>query len=347
MRGLALASGPRIHEIWIFIQWLYFYPGPRKLQNKVADLIVILGTGGTIAGKAAQANDNVGYKAGEIRVEALIAGVPGLSAFRLEALQLAQLDSKDMDFETWGRLARAVAGHLAREEVRGVLITHGTDTLEETAYFLHRVLAPRKPVVLTAAMRPATALQLDGPQNMLDAAHLVNDAAATGVMVCVAGQVYGAEQVQKTHSYRVDAFRGRDGTVLAQVEEGQLRWLAQALPAPEAVGLAALPAEGGAWPRVEIVLNHASADGRLVRLLAHDGVEGLVVAGTGNGTLSTALEQALLDAQDAGVQVLRSTRCDGGPVAENGRGLAAAGALSPVKARVELMLRLLGQPQAA
>ncbi len=313
------------------------------MQSKVADLIVILGTGGTIAGKAAQANDNVGYKAGEIRVEALIAGVPGLSAFRLEAQQLAQLDSKDMDFPTWRRLALAVEAHLAREEVRGVLITHGTDTLEETAYFLHRVLAPRKPVVLTAAMRPATALQLDGPQNMLDAAHLLSDAAAQGVMVCVAGQVYGAEQVQKAHSYRVDAFRGRDGAVLGQVEEGRVRWLAQALPARDALGTAMLPAEGKTWPRVEIVLNHANADGRLVRLLQQDGVAGLVVAGTGNGTLSLALEQALLDAQAAGVKVLRSTRCDGGPVAENGRGLPAAGALSPVKARVELLLQLLGQ----
>lgn len=315
------------------------------MQSKVADLIVILGTGGTIAGKAAQANDNVGYKAGEIHVEALIAGVPGLSAFRLEACQLAQLDSKDMDFPTWRRLALAVEAQLARAEVRGVVITHGTDTLEETAFFLHRVLAPGKPVVLTAAMRPATALQLDGPQNMLDAAHLVNDAQATGVMVCVAGQVYGAEQVQKAHSYRVDAFRGRDGTVLAQVEEGRVRWLARPLPGPLALGTAALPADGAAWPRVEIVLNHANADGRLVRLLMHDGVEGLVVAGTGNGTLSQALEQALLDAQASGVQVLRSTRCDAGPVAENGRGLPAAGGLSPVKARVELLLRLLGQPQ--
>ena len=220
------------------------------MQSKVADLIVILGTGGTIAGKAAQANDNVGYKAGEIHVEALIAGVPGLSAFRLEACQLAQLDSKDMDFPTWRRLALAVEAQLARAEVRGVVITHGTDTLEETAFFLHRVLAPGKPVVLTAAMRPATALQLDGPQNMLDAAHLVNDAQATGVMVCVAGQVYGAEQVQKAHSYRVDAFRGRDGTVLAQVEEGRVRWLARPLPGPLALGTAALPADGAAWPRV-------------------------------------------------------------------------------------------------
>lgn len=312
------------------------------MQSKVDDLIVILGTGGTIAGRAAQANDNVGYKAGEIRVEALVAGVPGLSAFTLEAHQVAQLDSKDMDFPTWRALALAVEAHLARDEVRGVLITHGTDTLEETAYFLHRVLAPRKPVVLTAAMRPATALQLDGPQNMLDAAHLLQDTRAQGVMVCVAGQVHAAEQVQKAHSYRVDAFRSRDGGVLAQVEEGQVRWLAHPLAAPAAVGTGVLPgAADEGWPRVELVQNHANADGRLVRLLVQDGVDGLVVAGTGNGTLSVALEQALLDAQAAGVRVLRSTRCDAGPVAENGRGLTAAGGLSPVKARVELLLQLL------
>ncbi len=139
--------------------------------------IVILGTGGTIAGTAASPADAIGYTAAQLGVAQLVAGVPALAGLPLESEQVAQLDSKDMDFATWQRLAQRVAAHLARDEVQGVVITHGTDTLEETAYFLHRVLAPAKPVVLTAAMRPATSLQADGPQNLLDAVTLARSGA--------------------------------------------------------------------------------------------------------------------------------------------------------------------------
>ena len=127
---------------------------------------VILGTGGTIAGRSQAASDNVGYRAGEVSVADLLAAVPALAGHALEARQLAQVDSKDMDHGLWQGLAQAVAEALAREDVQGVVITHGTDTLEETAWFLHRVLAPTKSVVLTAAMRPASALMPDGPQNL-------------------------------------------------------------------------------------------------------------------------------------------------------------------------------------
>ena len=142
-------------------------------------LVVILGTGGTIAGRAASRTDTTGYTAGAVGVEALIAGVPELAAHRLEAEAVAAIDSKDMDAETWQRLAARVAFHLGRAEVAGVVITHGTDTVEETAYFLHRVLAPQKPVVLTAAMRPSTALSADGPANLLDAVTLAQTAGAS------------------------------------------------------------------------------------------------------------------------------------------------------------------------
>ena len=118
--------------------------------------IVILGTGGTIAGTAARADDAIGYTAAQIDVAQLVAAVPHLAGFPIECEQVAQIDSKDMDHATWQRLARRCAHHLARDAVTGVVVTHGTDTLEETAYFLHRVLGSAKPLVLTAAMRPAT-----------------------------------------------------------------------------------------------------------------------------------------------------------------------------------------------
>ncbi|WP_349744351.1 asparaginase [Roseateles cavernae] len=311
------------------------------MVSKNKPLIVILGTGGTIAGQARTASDNVGYTAAQLGVDDLVSAVPPLAQRALEAEQVAQLDSKDMDFATWQRLAERVAHHLAREEVAGIVITHGTDTLEETAYFLHRVLAPRKPVVLTAAMRPATALQTDGPQNLLDAVSVASDEGAQGVLTVFAGAVHGPEQIRKVHSYKVDAFASSDGGLVAVVEEGVLRPLG-AWPAAEGVvGLARIGKPAAAWPRVQIVLNHVGADGALVQALLAQGVDGLVVAGTGNGTLSLSLEQALRSAQQQGVRILRSSRCDAGPVTPSADALPSAGALSPVKARIELLLELL------
>jgi L-asparaginase len=310
-------------------------------KNNSKPLVVILGTGGTIAGQARTAADNVGYTAAQLGVADLVAAVPPLAAQALECEQVAQLDSKDMDFATWQGLAERVAHHLAREEVAGIVITHGTDTLEETAYFLHRVLAPGKPVVLTAAMRPATALQTDGPQNLLDAVTVATDPRAQGVLTVFAGAVHGPEQIRKVHSYKVDAFASADGGLIALVEEGVLRQLGTWPDTDGRLGLLRIRKPAKDWPRVQIVLNHVGADGSVVQALLAHGVDGLIVAGTGNGTLATALEQALRVAQDRGIRVLRSTRCDAGPVTPSAASLPSAGTLSPVKARIELMLELL------
>ena len=313
------------------------------MQNN-ADLIVILGTGGTIAGTAANAADNVGYTAAQLGVAELVEAIPLLALQRLACEQVAQLDSKDMDFATWQHLAQRVDHHLARPEVRGVVITHGTDTLEETAYFLQRVLAPTKPVVITAAMRPATSLQADGPQNLLDAVVVASAPGANGVLVAFAGSVHSAAQVCKVHSYRVDAFASVDGGKLGVVEEGVVRWLVQETANDRALGLACISKPVARWPQVQIVFNHVGADGAVVEALVTQGVDGLVVAGTGNGSLSKPLEAALRVAQASGVQVLRSTRCDAGPVSTSASALPSAGALSPVKARIELLLALLARP---
>jgi L-asparaginase len=312
------------------------------LQN-TSDLIVILGTGGTIAGTAVDASDNVGYSAAQLGVAQLVAAIPMLAERRLETEQVAQLDSKDMDFATWQRLAERVAAHLARPEVAGVVITHGTDTLEETAYFLHRVLAPSKPVVITAAMRPATALLSDGPQNLLDATVVALQSPVGGVLVVLGGAITDAQQVRKVHSYRLNAFAPAEGGHVGVVEEGRVRWISRPLlPPTPALGLARIARSVEAWPRVEILVNYVGCDGAVVRALLAQGVDGLVVAGTGNGSLSSGLEAALRQAQGRGVAILRSTRCDAGPVSASETALPSAGALSPVKARVEMLLALLG-----
>jgi L-asparaginase len=303
--------------------------------------IVVLGTGGTIAGRASSADDNLGYRAGEVPVGDLLRGVRAPAGFRLQAEQVAQVDSKDMDFAIWCALARRCAHWLAQDDVAGVVVTHGTDTLEETAFFLQCVLAPAKPVALTGAMRPSTSASPDGPANLADALAVAASPLARGVCTVFAGSVHAPEDVQKVHGYRLDAFSSGEAGPVAFVEEGRVR---PVRPWPLGMALrnaASLP-DPADWPRVEIVLSHAGAGGAIVRALVADGVRGLVVAGTGNGTVHHALEAALLEAQGSGVAVRRTTRCPFGRVLPHpGAALPALEGLSPVKARVALMLELM------
>lgn len=315
-----------------------------KRQN-----IVILGTGGTIAGRAVSACDNIGYTAAQVGIDQLVAAIPAVAqAGPVLIEQVAQIDSKDMSFTVWAQLAGRVNHFLARPDVQGIVITHGTDTLEETAYFLQRVCQPCKPVVLTCAMRPATALAPDGPQNLLDALSVARQPGAKGVVAVCAGTIHSARDVQKVHTYQLDAFSSGDAGPVGYVEEGVLRLLRNwplANEGREQVGIKNIAdlASLTEWPHVEIVMNYASASGVVVEALLTQGVKGLVVAATGNGTLHHALEAALLKAQAAGIKVVRATRCLNGRVLPKpGDTLPDSNGLSPVKARVDLMLRLLG-----
>lgn len=309
----------------------------------VAEKIVVLGTGGTIAGTAASPDQLLAYQAAQLGIAQLLAGVPGLRNVSLETEQVAQVDSKDMDEALWQLLVRRCQYWIAQDDVAGIVITHGTDTLEETAFLLQEVLGPAKPVVLTCAMRPASALSPDGPQNLLDAVTVARTPGARGVLAVCAGVIHGAREVRKMHPFRLDAFSSGEAGPLGWVEEGRVR-LQRPWP-----GTSADPALAGRvlaceiWPRVEIVMNHAGARGAIVQALLAQGVDALVVAGTGNGTLSASLEAALIEAQKQGVRVWRSTRCALGQVLPHeGDALPDARGLSPVKARVRLMLDLLG-----
>ena len=309
--------------------------------------VVVLGTGGTIAGTSDMAGANVGYTAGQIGVEQLLSAIPALAraaGASLVAEQIAQIDSKDMGYEVWARLAQRCALYLADPLVAGIVITHGTDTLEETAWLLANLLDATRPVVLTCAMRPATALAPDGPQNLLDAVALATEPTAHGVLMVAAGVVHGAREVAKVHPLRLDAFDSGDTGPLGWVEDGRLRWAHGRAPqsaAPRHAGL--LPALGRSpWPRVEIILSHAGSDGALVDWLVQGGARGIVVAATGNGTLHQALERALERAVAAGVQVRVASRCPQGRMLDlHDAPWQDAGGLSPVKARVSLLLELM------
>lgn len=341
--------------------------------------VVVLGTGGTIAGTAASASDNTGYTAAQIGVARLLEAVPGLKeslqGYALHSEQVAQLDSKDMDFVTMARLASRCLHFMAQDNVAGIVITHGTDTLEETAYFLHLLLAStpispglssHKPVVLTCAMRPATSSEADGPANVRDAVTVALDPQAHGVLCVCAGDVHLAALVQKVHSHRLNAFSSGDVQPVGHVRaSGQaamalVTWKGTTNPnyqekqasasmehARAAIELVASIVQ---WPRVEIILSHAGATGALVRTMLQaqgdhkDGgkLQGIIAAGTGNGTLQHDLQAALLEAKAQGVAVVRSTRCHGGVTDTAYDALPSAGALPYAKARIRMVLQLAG-----
>ena len=334
--------------------------------------IVILGTGGTIAGTAASRADHTGYTAAQIGVAQLLAGIAGLpealKGCELVAEQVLQIDSKDMDFASMALLAQRCVHWLGQGDVAGIVITHGTDTLEEAAWFLQLVLPAallaRKPVVLTCAMRPATSSEADGPRNVCDAVrvalHRPRQPQASGVLCVCAGEVHSAQQVQKVHTHALSAFSSGPLGPVAVVQGRQVQFqalmeadlstntpiasvnVAQAASKNIANRLAALQH----WPRVEIVLNHAHASGSAVRALladpgnALDPLRGIVVAGTGNGTLSTGLQAALVQARSQGVQVLRASRCPWGGVSATEQDVFPGTELSAVKARVQMVLQL-------
>lgn len=310
--------------------------------------VVIIGTGGTMAGQSINARDNIGYTAAQVSIEQLLGSIPGIAeAGPFITEQVAQIDSKDMSFAVWAQLVVRVNYFLARPDVRGIVITHGTDTLEETAYFLQVVCQPSKPVVLTCAMRPSTAVVPDGPQNMLDAISVARYEGAQGVVVVCAGTVHTALDVQKIHPYQLNAFSSGDAGPLAYVEEGQLRQL-RSWPHTEKYTASSVDwtnFDSLNWPHVEIIMSYVGASGAVVDALVAQGVRGLVAAGTGNGTLHQTLEAALYKAQAAGVKVVRASRCMNGRILPTPGGLVANFAdshgLSPVKARVALMLDLL------
>ncbi len=304
-------------------------------------VLVVLGTGGTIAGRGAPGGSAVDYRAGEVAVGTLVEGLAP-EGVAVETEQIAQLDSKDMDAATWLRLASRVAHHEARDEVRGIVVTHGTDTLEETAWWLARTRSTGKPVVITGAMRPATARSADGPQNLADALTVAATDGASGVVAVLAGRIHGAGDVRKVHPYRVDAFTSGDAGVIGFIEEGRVRQMRD-WPSVEAADFGA-SIEQRPWPWVEIVSSTAAADGRAIGALVDAGVAGLVVATTGNGQVHRALDVALRRAAGRGVAVLLCLRggMAGTIVSLDAEPFESAGSLGPAQARVELIVRFLG-----
>ena len=308
--------------------------------------LLLLATGGTIAGCADDSATLNDYTAGVLGGDALLAAVPQLQDLALISVeQVANVDSADLLFAHWRALVgRIRAAFAADPELAGVVITHGTNTLEETAWLLQLLIDDPRPVVLVGAMRPATALSADGPLNLLQAVQvaLSPEARGHGVLVVMDGQIHAAQRVTKLATQGVGAF--------ASPGSGPLGWVDDAgVHLPAASGSRQVPFAGlvlpEQWPQVAIVHGCVEPPGFQITALLQAGVDGLVFTGTGAGQLSRSEGQALEAWQGPLPLMLRSNRCGRGPVHERDDdgelGLVAAGGLSPQKARVILLLALI------
>ena len=314
-----------------------------------ADLpaIKVLATGGTIAGAQASATD-YGYKSGAYDVNSLLKAVPNLDKLAvLTGEQVANIGSQDMNDEIWLKLAKRVNAVLAEPGTDGVLITHGTDTLEETSYFLSLVTKSDKPVVMVGSMRPATAISADGPGNIYNGVAIVTDprAKGKGTLVCLNDVFHYARNVVKTDTTSVQTFVSVNRGPAGLVNTGKVFWFE---PMDKKLGKASEFSVDGVdkLPRVDIIFAHANMSADLIDAAIAKGAKGIVVAGVGDGNMTTPALDALTRAAKSGVVVVRSTRLPEGIVLRNNevnddeKGFVASGELNPAKSRVLLQLAL-------
>jgi L-asparaginase len=311
--------------------------------------IVILATGGTIAGAQASSSQ-VGYKSGSFSVDDLIKAVPHMDDLaELSGEQVANIGSQTMNHEVWLKLAKRVNEVLSDTNTDGVVITHGTDTMEETAYFLSLVVKSDKPVVLVGSMRPATAISADGPANLYNAVALAGspEARGRGPMVVINDEIHYAREVEKMNTTALNTFqspnRGRAGVM----NVGAVHFFSRNVTR---FGVNSEFSVDGMstndLPLVEIVYSYANLGPDVINSMVKQGVKGIVLAGVGDGNSTDAAIAALADAAKQGVAVVRSSRVGSGLVVRNvevdddKNGFIAGMELNPQKARILLMLGL-------
>jgi len=321
--------------------------------------IHIIATGGTIAGQAGSATATTGYQAGALTVGQLLASVPGLDRLaNFTGEQFSNIDSKDMTESMWLRLAHRVNEVLRQDAVDGVVITHGTDTMEETAFFLQLTVETAKPVVLTGAMRPATALSADGPMNIWQAVRVAGDKTSRGrgVLVVMNGQIDTAWEVTKTNSYILQTFQSNNYGPAGVLVGEQIYWKSSATPNMQAVShnetgqgkqkMFFFDVENiSQLPKVRILYSCVGDDGFLINAARQNGAQGLVFAACGNGSIPESLEGILQNTVQAGVPVVVSSRCSGGVVIlpeeiKEKAHIIGSGPLNAQKAKILLQLAL-------
>lgn len=310
--------------------------------------IVILATGGTIAGRAASSENTLSYTSGVVAIEQLIAAIPEIQKLAtVTGEQIAQIDSTDMNEAIWLKLAKRTNELLASGTVDGVVITHGTDTLEETAYFLNLTVKSGKPVVLVGAMRPATAISTDGPKNLYSAVALAASEKSQdkGVLVCLNDTINYSRDVTKTNTSLQDTFKTPELGYLGYIQDSQPHFYR--IPDRKHTLHTEFFIDGlTSLPPVEIIYSYAGYSADMAQAAAAAGAKGIIHAGMGNGGMSQTVKEALSEISRQGVIVVRSSRVASGIVTRNGAvqddecGFVVADTLDPQKARVLLMLAL-------
>jgi L-asparaginase len=311
--------------------------------------IRVLATGGTIAGAQATQAD-AGYKSGTFSVDDLIKAVPQMTNIAvLSGEQVANIGSQTMNHEVWLKLAARVNEVLKNPDTDGVVITHGTDTMEETGYFLSLVVKSDKPVVLAGSMRPATAISADGPINLYNAVALAGnpEAKGRGPLVVLNDTIHYARESQKMHTTRMDTFQSPNRGIAGMMNTGKaffysantVRHTTKSEFAIDGLTVANLP-------RVEVVYSYANLGGDMIDALVEKGVKGIILAGVGDGNSTDAALAGLEKAARKGVAVVRCSRTGSGIVDRNVEvnddklGFVAGMELNPQKARILLMLSL-------
>lgn len=309
--------------------------------------VVVLGTGGTIASSGAVGTQLSDYKVGK-GVDALIAAVPEMGEVaRFEYEQVSNIESFLIGDEVLLKLAQRVNHWLAQPEITGVVITHGTDTLEETGYFLNLVVQSDKPVVLVGAMRPSTAISADGPLNLYHAVVVASNSQSVGrgVMVVMNDRILAARYVTKGHTTNVDAFVIPEQGVLGAVSGRDVQYFNQTTRIHTLQSVLHLPAGQDRLPAVDVVYDHQGAGLHMYQAALQAGVQGIVLAGTGNGSLSGVARQGAVLAASNGVAFVRSTHVGQGSVRPSVKdaefNCIASQSLNPQKARILLRLALL------
>jgi L-asparaginase len=312
--------------------------------------VVILATGGTIAGSA-ESGTQAGYTSGQVGIQAMIDAVPGIKELaNVTGEQISNVGSQDISIEIWLNLASRINELLATPEVDGIVITHGTDTQEETAYFLNLVVNSDKPVVTTGSMRPSTAVSAEGPLNLYNAVAVAANPKSKGhgVMVVMNDQIHSAQAVTKTNTTSVQTFMSPVQGLMGAVLYGKLEFYREphGIHTSESIfsvdGITELP-------RVDIVYACADASADLIDLSVKAGAKGIVIAGVGNGNMTGKMLEASKKAIDKGVIVVRSTRVPTGYVLRNAEvnddkyNTIASDELNAQKSRVLLMLTLLAE----
>jgi L-asparaginase len=303
--------------------------------------VTILATGGTIAGSAASSADTTGYTAGTLGVDVLIKAVPEMAdVAKVSGEQIVNVDSNEIDTKVLLTLAAKARELLADDAASsGIVITHGTDTLEETAFFLDLTVKSAKPIVLVGAMRPATAISADGPMNLLEAVSLAADwnARNRGVLVVLNDRISSGFYITKTHAGAVDTFKASEQGYLGTfINRKPVFYYAPTEPTAKPFFDVS---KYDQLPKVVILYGHQSLDPQLLEAAVNTGAKGIVIAATGDGSISAVVQEKVKEIMAKGIPVVLSTRTGSGIVSPKEIGIAG-GLYNPQKSRILLSLAL-------